>query len=113
MASFFLRPGPHAPKPLTSLSDLQGYSVGAVVNSTALDLYALHNIEVTQLQTPDQLLGLTQRGRLDYFNVTLLSGLLLIDKHYPDRWLQFDHHPWYAVDPGLSFLKRDPGAFEL
>lgn len=113
MASFFLRPGPHAPQSLTSLSDLRAYRVGSVVNSTALNLYLLHNIAVTQLQTPDQLLHMTQRGRLDYFNVTLLSGLLLIDKHYPASWQQFDQHPWYTVDPGLSFLKGDNEALKL
>ncbi len=113
MASFFLKPGPHAPHPLTSLSDLRDYRVGSVVNSTALDLYALHNIEATQLQTPDQLLHMTQRSRLDYFNVTLLSGLLLIDKHYPDSWQQFDQHPWYTDDPGLSFLRGDTKALKL
>ncbi|MEH6824950.1 MAG: transporter substrate-binding domain-containing protein [Motiliproteus sp.] len=113
MASFFLSPGQHAPQPLKDISDLRGYRVGVVFNSVTLALFDQHQVTVTQLQTPDQLLHVTQRGRLDYFTVGLLSGLLLIDKHFPDNWQQFDHHPWYSIDPGLTFLKSDQRALEL
>lgn len=113
MASFFLEPGPHSPGSLTSIGDLHPYRVGAVVNSSVLEYFAKHGLEPILLQTPDQLLGLTQRGRLDYFTITLLSGLLLIDATYSGQQQRFGFHPWYSIDSGLSFLNGSPNSMEL
>ena len=110
---FFYIPHFNDPDRIQSLEDLKGYRVGVTVNSPYLDLYTQSDLKVFEILTPEQLLGMTKKGRSDFFESTLLTGLHLIQQIMPTESQDFDYIHWDVLEADLSFHSNHPQAERL
>ncbi|MEH6822637.1 MAG: transporter substrate-binding domain-containing protein [Motiliproteus sp.] len=66
-------------------------------------MYQRHNLDTVQIDTPEQLVGMLHRQRIDFMEATLLSGLYLVQKELPDDKEAFEYLEWITSEVGLEF----------
>ncbi len=92
-----------------TLSDLRGCKIASLVNSPYLELYKKHGLIVYSVETPQQMIKMIRSGHVDFFVNTLLSGLILIKKEFPNEWGNFDYFTWDKLPCSIAVNKENPG----
>lgn len=101
---------PHLKKPIVfnSLDDLKGYKLAVLVNTSFIPLYKQHNIEYHESQSPQRMLKMAKAGHVDFFVITLLTGMILIHQDYPDESENFDYFVFKQLPCSLAVSKGNP-----
>ncbi|MEH6471568.1 MAG: transporter substrate-binding domain-containing protein [Halopseudomonas sp.] len=107
-AWFYYRPNHSGPIVAKGLASLKGYRIGVIVNSPFLELYRSHGLDIIEIQTPQQLIGMVEKGRIDLFEAMMLTGLDLIKQFDPKHWHQFGFIPWVPIEGQIAFLNSNP-----
>ncbi|WP_165839963.1 substrate-binding periplasmic protein [Motiliproteus coralliicola] len=110
---FFYMPHFDAPEKIVEVKDLRGFQVGIIVNSPLLPDYIEQGLNVVEIQTPEQLLMMVKKQRIDFFESALLTGLHLIQQQLPEERLHFDYLRWGVLESALAFHHRHPRAARL
>lgn len=86
-----------------AIPDLKGYKVGLVVGSPLRPLFNQSGVPYTEAQSPQQLLKMLHAGRFDFVELTLLSGMLYLNKLYGDQMDDFGYVINFPATCWLSF----------
>lgn len=96
-----------------AIPDLKGYKVGLVVGSPLRPLFEQSGVPYTEAQSPQQLLKMLHAGRFDFVELTLLSGMLYLNKLYGDQMDDFGYVINFPANCWLSFHNGNPRAASL
>ena len=86
-----------------TLEDLRTYRLGVIVNSPYLERYRELGLDIVEIQSPQQMVGMTERGRIDMFEATLLTGLLMFKDHSSVSWSAVGYVNWDVLPLTLAF----------
>lgn len=101
---------PHLKKPIVykTLDDLKGYKMAVLVNTSLIPLYKKHNLEYYESESPQRMLKMAKAGHVDFFVITLLTGMTLINQGYPDEAGNFDYIIFKRLPCSLAVSKGNP-----
>ncbi len=92
----------------SELSELSGLTSVDIRKGDTISRYERLGINVITVERADQQIRMVEAGRADMFRSTLLSGLLLIKKHFPLESGDFGFIPDGVISISLSTFKGHP-----
>ena len=96
-----------------SLDELKQFRLGVIVNSPYLARYRQHGLNIVEIQSPQQLVGMVERKRIDLFEATLLTGLLMFKEHSAISWESIEFTNWDTLQLTLAFSADRQRSTEL
>ena len=108
LVMFYYKPNLKKPVVFNSLDDLKGYKLAVLVNTSFIPLYKKHNLEYYESQSPLRMLKMARAGHVDFFVITLLTGMILINQEYPEDAQDFDYFIFKRLPCSLAVSKGNP-----
>lgn len=108
LSMFYYKPNFKKPIVFNTLDDLRGYKLAVLVNTSFIPLYKKHHIEYYEAQNPQRMLKMAKAGHVDFFVITILTGMILINQEYPDVAHDFDYFVFKKLPCSLAVSKGNP-----